>query len=76
MCIRDRSLSDIRIVVPVVDMQTGGKIPHKDLHKVDKYLRECSERGQSKALLALSFPTDDEKVLQANLRDKKKKRNP
>ena len=57
-------------------MQTGGKISYKDLHKVDKYLRGCSERGQSKALLALSFPTDDEKVLQADLRDKKKKRNP
>ena len=52
-----KSSTDMYIIVPAVDLQTGGKLPVKDLHTVDAYLRDCYDLGRHKALLALSFPT-------------------
>ena len=69
-----KSRADVHIIVPAVDMQTGGKVPAKDLEAVDAYLRECIERGARKALLALNFPTDAEKIAQDDLRKGRKSR--
>ena len=63
---------DMCIVVPAVDQQTGGKYPLNVLHKVDAYLRTVAPTN-SKALLALNSPTDEEKEEVQKLQHKKKK---
>ena len=52
--------SDIHIIVPKVEVQTGGKVPASDLELVDQYLREAAAINV-KALRALNNPTDEEK---------------
>ena len=61
--------SEMDVVVPQFHLQSGGKIPEPVCRKCDTWLRQAM-RTSPRAVLALSFPSEQETTRQAAYRRK------